>query len=138
MFSYSMRTSRARYVHSLRGVISGPQSFVRFSSTSAAAPETSTIDTPPQRWLADVKKRIAKCVSFGLRPMQVDEAGNILRVLARDWKELLAGSEGFLVGMSRAGLERHRVVWGEMVCAYGDLYGSGTRIIDVTLFRTLW
>ena len=52
--------------------------------------------------------------------MQVDEAGNILRFLARDWKELLAGSEGFLVGRSRAGLERHRVVWGEMVCAYGS------------------
>ena len=114
-----MRTSLARYAHFLpRRVISGQRLLVRFSSTSAAAPELPTIDTPP-RWLADVKKRIGKCVNFGLRPMQVDEAGRILRVLARDWKELLAGSEGFLVGRSRAGLERHRVVWGEMVCACG-------------------
>ena len=119
MFSYSMRTSLARCVHSLpRGVIPDQRLFVRLSSTSAAAPELPTVDTP-HRWLADVKKRIGKCLIFGLRPVQVDEAGSILRVLARDWKELLAGSEGFLVGRSRAGLERHRVVWGEMVCAYG-------------------
>ena len=32
-----------------------------------------------------------------------------------DWRELLAGSEGFLTGRGRAGYERREVVWGEMV-----------------------
>ena len=115
-----MRTSLAQNLHFLpRGGIYDQRLFARFSSTYAAAPELPTVDAPPHRWLADVKKRIGKCINFGLRPMQVDEAARILRVLGRDWKELLAGSEGFLVGRSRAGLERHRVAWGEMVCAYG-------------------
>jgi len=41
--------------------------------------------------------------------------------VARDWRELLAGSEGFLVGKGRAGLEGQEVVWGEMVCAVGTI-----------------
>lgn len=53
---------------------------------------------------------------FGLQTAQVDEAGKISKVLAKDWRELLVGSEGFLVGRGRAGLERHNVVWGDMVC----------------------
>lgn len=86
-------------------------------STAATASGSRKINGPlPARWLADLKKRIGKCIIFGLRPAQVDEAGNILRILARDWRELLAGSEGFLAGRGRAGLERQKVVRGEMVC----------------------
>lgn len=71
--------------------------------------------TLPSRWLSDIKSRIGKCLNFGLRSAQADEAGSLLRVLVKDWRELLAGSEGFLVSKDRAGLERHQVVWGEMV-----------------------
>lgn len=52
---------------------------------------------------------------FGLKPTQVDEAGKILQQLARDWRELIAGSEGFLTDEKRRSLYQHRVVWGEMV-----------------------
>lgn len=52
---------------------------------------------------------------FGLKPSQVDEGGKILRLLARDWRELLAGSEGFLTDEKRRSLFRHNVVWGEQV-----------------------
>ncbi len=69
----------------------------------------------PSRWLSDLRSRLGKCIIFGLKPAQVGEAGAILRILAREWRELLAGTEGFLVGKHRAGLERHGVVWGEMV-----------------------
>ena len=41
-------------------------------------------------------------------------AGNVLLVIAREWRDLVAGSEGFLTGPGRAGLEGHRVAWGEM------------------------
>jgi hypothetical protein len=51
---------------------------------------------------------------FGLKPAQIDEAGAILEEIARDWRELVAGSEGFLTSRERRGLWRHRVVWGEM------------------------
>ena len=45
----------------------------------------------------------------------MDEAGNILKVVAREWRELVAGSEGFLTGRGRAGTEGREVVWGDMV-----------------------
>lgn len=38
-----------------------------------------------------------------------------MRIVARDWRELLAGSEGFLTGRGRAGYEGREVAWGEMV-----------------------
>ena len=86
-----------------------------FSASPHSGPESSFPDTLSARWLPDLKSRIGKCITFGLRPTQTDEAGAILRVLASDWRTLLAGSEGFLVGRGRAGLERHKVVWGDMV-----------------------
>jgi hypothetical protein len=46
---------------------------------------------------------------------QVREAGAILQELSHDWRELVAGSEGFLTGEDRRGLFRQDVVWGEMV-----------------------
>lgn len=81
---------------------------------SSAPPPPTSVSLPP-RWLSELKARIGKCLLFGLKPAQIDEAGGILSIVARDWRELLAGSEGFLVGKGRAGLEGHQVVWGEMV-----------------------
>lgn len=40
----------------------------------------------------------------------------VLQQLARDWRELVAGSEGFLTNDIVRGLFRHNVTWGEMVC----------------------
>jgi hypothetical protein len=51
---------------------------------------------------------------FGLEPPQVAEAGSILEELATDWRELVAGSEGYLTGEGRRGLWRHEVCWGDM------------------------
>jgi len=53
-------------------------------------------------------------MTFGLQPEQTEQAGNILHEIARDWRELVAGSEGFLTGPSRRGMHRQEVVWGEM------------------------
>lgn len=52
---------------------------------------------------------------FGLRPDQDQDAGHILLQLARDWRELVAGSEGYLTGWKHRGLFRQNVAWGEMV-----------------------
>jgi hypothetical protein len=40
----------------------------------------------------------------------------VLKILGEEWRDLVAGREGFLVGRKRAGLLRHKVVWGEMDC----------------------
>lgn len=91
------------------------------SSTAAPQPTTSPNSTPPKphtvdpRWLTTIKRRIGKCLMFGLQPEQVDVAGSILQQVARDWRELIAGSEGFLTGETRRSVFRHSVVWGEMV-----------------------
>lgn len=120
-----MAPSRARYF-SLISCCNISQSHVIHrvptasrSSSTASGPNTSAstsllADLPP-RWLGDLKRRIGYCISFGLTQDQVDEAGNILRIVARDWKELVAGSEGYLTGKRRAGFEGREVVWGEMV-----------------------
>ncbi|KZF25032.1 Thioesterase/thiol ester dehydrase-isomerase [Xylona heveae TC161] len=65
-------------------------------------------------WLADLRTRIGKCILFGLKAEQVTEASALLQDLARDWRELVAGSEGFLTAKSRRGIFRQRVAWGEM------------------------
>lgn len=51
---------------------------------------------------------------FGLNEEQVNKAGQILAVVGKDWRELVAGSEGFLTAKDRAGLLCQNVVWGEM------------------------
>lgn len=48
----------------------------------------------------------------------MDEASAMLQELARDWRELLAGGEGYLTGPARRGLYKQAVVWGEMVRFY--------------------
>ena len=111
-----MRSAHARSVWN-------PQKWatIRMSSlrglASISAPNTSRPANAAlsPRWLSDLKQRVGKCIIFGLTPPQVDEAGRILRTVARDWRELVAGIEGFLVGRNRAELERYKVNWGEMV-----------------------
>lgn len=58
------------------------------------------------KWLSELKQRVGRCLMFGLRAGQVDAAGQILEELARDWRQLVAGSEGFLTCKSRTGLHR--------------------------------
>jgi hypothetical protein len=91
------------------------------SSISTLNAQFSSSNTPSKaqpldpRWLTLIKRRIGKCLMFGLKPTQVEEAGQILRQIARDWRELIAGSEGFLTGKTRRALFRHSLAWGEMV-----------------------
>ena len=82
----------------------------RFSSTKTPATEKLS-----PRWLSDVRARIGKCIMFGIDDVQTNEAGSILQEISSDWRELLAGSEGFLTGEEYRGLYRQEVVWGEMV-----------------------
>jgi hypothetical protein len=58
---------------------------------------------------------------FGLDRQQTQAAAMVLRALGEEWRELVAGREGFLTDRKWAGLHRQRVVWGEMdsmVCTY--------------------
>ena len=85
-----------------------------YQSTSSAA---NTQLSP--RWLSDVKTRVGACLSFGLTAPQMALAGSILEEIADDWRELVAGSEGYLTSPTRRGLYRWPVAWGEqdsMVC----------------------
>jgi len=81
----------------------------RFQSTTPATAALSP------RWLSDVKTRIGKCIMFGINEAQTQEAGSILQETSSDWRELVAGSEGFLTAKEYRGLYRQEVVWGEMV-----------------------
>lgn len=84
----------------------------RYRSTPAQE-QGATASLSP-RWLSEVKQRIGKCITFGMDSQQTDRAGQILQEIARDWRELVAGSEGFLTGRKRRGMFRQEVVWGEM------------------------
>ncbi|OAA56528.1 hypothetical protein SPI_07535 [Niveomyces insectorum RCEF 264] len=113
------------------------------SSSSLAAPWASTAATvpplPPARWLADLRARIGKCILFGCAPHHVAAAAGVLRALATEWRELTAGSEGFLTG-GRRGLEGQQVAWGAMD-AFGHVnnvvyarYAESSRVNWVTNF----
>lgn len=65
---------------------------------------------------------MGKCIVFGLQPTQLDEAGDILRIVAGNWRELVVGSEGFLVRHKREGLEGQVVVGDGIVSAFGFSY----------------
>ena len=96
-----------------------PSSPVFYQLSRYASSTTAPVaEALPARWLSDLKRRIGKCIIFGLKQEQVDEAGDILRVVAREWRELVAGSEGFLTGRGRAGAEGREVVWGDMVSCF--------------------
>jgi hypothetical protein len=88
---------------------------VRYRSTTPSSSDTPATAALSPRWLSDVKTRIGKCIGFGISTAQVQEASSILQEISRDWRELLAGSEGFLTGKQQRGLYRQEVVWGEMV-----------------------
>ncbi|KAL5359538.1 hypothetical protein BJX96DRAFT_183823 [Aspergillus floccosus] len=87
----------------------------RSAHTSATTPTSRKPHEIDPRWLSTTKQRIGRCMMFGLKPPQVQEAGEILQQLARDWRELIAGSEGYLTDATRRGLFRQNVAWGEMV-----------------------
>lgn len=48
-----------------------------------------------------------------MNDMQVTKAGLLLAEVARDWKLLLAGSEGYLVDKRRAGISSVPIIWGD-------------------------
>lgn len=62
---------------------------------------------------------------FGLDKPRVEDASGILQELAADWRELLAGSEGFLTSFERTGLFRREVIWGEMVSQAYSIFSAG-------------
>jgi hypothetical protein len=86
----------------------------RNSPTASSSFENPATTSLNPRWLSDLKQRVGKCIMFGLQKDQLKEAGGILKEMARDWRELVAGSEGFLTDRTRRELYRHSVVWGEM------------------------
>ena len=106
----------------VRSIIALPtQTFNQTKIQHAGYSSISQKDTAPAtvllspRWLFDLRSRVGKCIMFGLQPEQTREAGSIVQEIAADWRELIAGSEGFLTSKDRRGLYRQEVVWGEMV-----------------------
>ncbi|KAH0382615.1 hypothetical protein KCU92_g6101, partial [Aureobasidium melanogenum] len=92
-----------------------PQNVLRsVSSRQRSTTTESATEKLSPRWLGDVKQRLGKCMTFGMKPEQVARAGAVLETVARDWRELVAGSEGFLTSENRRGFYRHEIVWGEM------------------------
>jgi hypothetical protein len=111
----------------------------RYSTSVPLLKATPTTPARPvdQRWLSDAKRRIGKCITFGLDSKQLDEAGNILQQLAQDWTELMVGSEGYLTAPGRVGLDKQAVVWGE-VASPSLCNTSFTMLIEQPLNRTRW
>lgn len=99
----AVRRTPSLFSHPRHGITS-----LRYQSTASSA----TAQLSP-RWLSDVKTRVGACLSFGLTPPQMALAGSILEEIADDWRELVAGSEGYLTSPTRRGLHRWPVAWGE-------------------------
>ncbi|TVY16969.1 hypothetical protein LARI1_G006646 [Lachnellula arida] len=97
------------------GSLQIPTQCLRNSSSNPAS-SSNELPTPTRdpRWLSDMKARLGKCIMFGgLDAPSISNAADALRILSTEWRSLVAGREGFLVDKKRAGLLRHKVVWGE-------------------------
>ncbi|MCJ1314421.1 hypothetical protein MMC25_008103 [Agyrium rufum] len=77
---------------------------------SNRALSSSSTGPSPKYFLSDVKKRIGRCVSFGLPVTGALEAARISRHIGEDWKSLVLAVDGYDI---RNGLEE-KVRWGEM------------------------
>lgn len=110
-----------------------PQRYLSSSSplrSSSAASEQTPVSEPSasqSRWLSNTKSRLGKCILWGLTPDQTQRAAKVLKVLGEDWRALVAEQEGFLTSEKRAGLLRHKVVWGEMDSMVCQLFFSTLR-----------
>lgn len=85
-----------------------------FSATCTAREESGSSKTAnlSSRWLSDLKTRLGKCIQYGMNDNQVNQAGLLLAEVSRDWKELVAGSEGYLTSKKRAGITSTLIEWG--------------------------
>ncbi|KAH0522622.1 hypothetical protein TsFJ059_006444 [Trichoderma semiorbis] len=80
-------------------------------STPPPASENGAVNS---RWLSDLQKRLKQSLSLKIAPKKVDEVKERLAYLDKNWLELSAGREGYLVDPERRGLDRHMVQWGDM------------------------
>ncbi|KIN00100.1 hypothetical protein OIDMADRAFT_164253 [Oidiodendron maius Zn] len=107
-----MRVSRP--ISSLRYPATCRSCRARFSTHADAPPTSPAPANPSARWLSETKRRVEKCIAVGIDGRQTKRAGDVLKALDEEWRELVAGREGFLTDSTRAGFLRRRVVWGEM------------------------
>lgn len=96
-------------------VVRRPAILTRPQSTDNSGQNSARNALQGARWLPDIKARIGKCIMFGLNAEQTQQAGLILRNINDNWRDLLAGSEGFVTGRAGHGLWQREVAWGEMV-----------------------
>ncbi|KAL1835531.1 hypothetical protein VTJ49DRAFT_6535 [Mycothermus thermophilus] len=98
------------------------------SELSPSTPDASSSlpPPPPQRWISDLRVRVGKCLMFGCNETQIARAALVMRALATEWRDLLAGSEGYLTG-GRGGLDGREIAWGEQ-----DTFGH---VNNVNYFR---
>ncbi|KAK4181508.1 thioesterase-like superfamily-domain-containing protein [Triangularia setosa] len=113
LFTKSLRSrsylSFPAYAKSLQRPLSvSPSSPLNASPTKNELPPL-----PPKQWIPDLRARLGKCIIFGCSNAQISRAASVLRALAVEWKDLVAGSEGFLTG-GRRGLDGRQIAWGEM------------------------
>ena len=67
------------------------------------------------RWLTDLRDRVKKCLSLQVGAEDATRLRERLDYLDKHWLELSVGREGFLTSYPRRGLNKHSVVWGDMV-----------------------
>ena len=99
----------------VRPIAIAQRSLGRYLYSSAAPIKGQSPTSLPTQWLPEVKKRLGKCIIFGLSAEQTKEYASISRELGNSWKAMLLASEGFLFGKGGAGLGIHCVVGDDMV-----------------------
>ena len=112
-----LRSSRVLRCEIARGTEHCASSYTLSRSLTSSSPRQQNVSRPATanlspRWLSDVKARLGKCILFGMNESQTTEAGILLAEVARDWKDLMAGSEGYLTDRRRAGITSIPIEWG--------------------------
>lgn len=72
-------------------------------------------DNKHKVWLSDVQARLGKCMTHGTSSEETQKAGEILKDITQNWRTYVAGGSAFLTDSKWVGLDRQKVVWGDMV-----------------------
>jgi hypothetical protein len=102
------------------------------------SPQRRHNSTHNARWLSEQKLRLGRLFFHGATAAETHEAGALLSDLAQNWRQYVAGAEGYLICSKRRGLYRHAVAWGEMVCRLRILWVAAGIGADCGEYRIQW
>ncbi|QGI66563.1 hypothetical protein CEK26_010522 [Fusarium fujikuroi] len=96
---------------------------------SGQAQSSNDLPSFPSRWFADLQAQLKKFTSDNYPSSCVEEAKRQLVSNEQNWLQLLAGQQGFLTDKKWRGLDKHQLLWGDMVSCSLSVIGHVNNVM---------